>query len=72
MYDVGTLEVKLIQRTEVMHDVPDFEVRKVYYYSKDGQKIPMIIASKKGLTLNGDNPTILYGYGGFGVSLIAY
>lgn len=72
MYDVNTLSVKLVQRTEVMYDLVDFEIRKVYYHSKDGQKIPMIIAGKKGFKLTGDNPTILYGYGGNGVSLTPF
>jgi prolyl oligopeptidase len=72
MYDVNTLAVKLIQRTMVRYDLSDFEVRKVYYYSKDGQRIPMIIAGKKGYKLTGDNPTILYGYGGYGISLTPF
>jgi prolyl oligopeptidase len=46
-----------------------FESKQVFYRSKDGTKIPMIITHKKGLELNGKNPTILYGYGGFNVSL---
>lgn len=49
---------------------PDlFESKQVFYYSKDGTKIPMIISYKKGISLNGKNPTILYGYGGFNISL---
>jgi prolyl oligopeptidase len=47
----------------------DFESKQVFYDSKDGTKIPMIITYKKGVDLNGKNPTILYGYGGFNVSL---
>ncbi len=47
----------------------DYESKQVFYQSKDGTKIPMIITYKKGLELNGKNPTILYGYGGFNVSL---
>ncbi|HLT32593.1 MAG TPA: prolyl oligopeptidase family serine peptidase [Aquaticitalea sp.] len=47
----------------------DFESKQVFYTSKDGTKIPMIISHKKGLILSGKNPTILYGYGGFNVSL---
>ncbi|WBU90523.1 prolyl oligopeptidase family serine peptidase [Cellulophaga omnivescoria] len=47
----------------------DYESKQVFYASKDGTKIPMIITYKKGLELNGKNPTILYGYGGFNVSL---
>lgn len=47
----------------------DYESRQVFYTSKDGTKIPMIITHKKGLALDGKNPTILYGYGGFNVSI---
>ena len=46
-----------------------FESKQVFYTSKDGTKIPMIISYKKGMVLNGKNPTILYGYGGFNISL---
>jgi prolyl oligopeptidase len=47
----------------------NFESHQVFYTSKDGTKIPMIISYKKGTILNGKNPTILYGYGGFNISL---
>lgn len=47
----------------------DYESNQVFYTSKDGTKVPMIITHKKGLKLDGKNPTILYGYGGFNVSL---
>jgi len=47
----------------------DYESSQVFYTSKDGTKIPMIITHKKGVELNGKNPTILYGYGGFNISL---
>jgi len=47
----------------------NFETHQVFYNSKDGTRIPMIITYKKGLELNGKNPTILYGYGGFNISL---
>ncbi len=47
----------------------DYESKQVFYSSKDGTKIPMIITYKKGIELNGKNPTILYGYGGFNISL---
>jgi prolyl oligopeptidase len=47
----------------------DYTSKQVFYTSKDGTKVPMIITYKKGITLNGKNPTILYGYGGFNVSL---
>ena len=47
----------------------DYESKQVFYTSNDGTKIPMIITHKKGIVLDGKNPTILYGYGGFNVSL---
>ena len=47
----------------------DYESKQVFYNSKDGTKVPMIITHKRGMELNGKNPTILYGYGGFNISL---
>jgi prolyl oligopeptidase len=47
----------------------DYESKQVFYTSKDGTRVPMIITFKKGLELNGKNPTMLYGYGGFNISL---
>ncbi len=59
----------LYQKPKVDFDSEKFESKQVFYTSKDGTKVPMIITYKKGLKLDGNNPTILYGYGGFNVSL---
>ncbi len=67
-YDVGTGEKKLIFRPNVDFNPDQFEVKQVFYNSKDGTRVPMFIAYKKGLKLDGSNPTLLYGYGGFSIS----
>jgi prolyl oligopeptidase len=66
----GTTEV--YKESKVQFNTNDFESKQVFYPSKDGTKIPMIITYKKGLELNGKNPCLLYAYGGFGVSLTPY
>jgi prolyl oligopeptidase len=68
-YDILTGESSLVRRSEVKFDPDDFEVKQVFYTSKDGTRIPMFIANRKGLVLNGENPTLLYGYGGFDISM---
>jgi prolyl oligopeptidase len=65
--NIHSLKTTLIEKTSVNYEFMDFEMRKIYYTSKDGTQIPMLIACKKKMKLNGKNPTILYGYGGFGV-----
>jgi prolyl oligopeptidase len=57
------------KKSGVKFDPSNFVSKQVFYTSKDGAKIPMIITHKKGIELNGKNPTLLYGYGGFSVSL---
>lgn len=56
-------------RPAVKFNPADYESKQVFYRSKDGTQVPMIITHKKGLKLDGSNPTMLYGYGGFNVSL---
>nr|WP_299031732.1 prolyl oligopeptidase family serine peptidase [uncultured Tenacibaculum sp.] len=63
----GTYE--LYWKPAISFNADDYESKQVFYTSKDGTKVPMIITYKKGLELNGKNPTILYGYGGFNISL---
>jgi prolyl oligopeptidase len=60
---------EVYQKPKVDFKSDDYESKQVFYTSKDGTKIPMIITYKKGTKLNGKNPTILYGYGGFNISL---
>ncbi|UII77723.1 prolyl oligopeptidase family serine peptidase [Flagellimonas sp. HMM57] len=68
-YNVETGEYKQYWKPEIDFNPEDYESNQVFYTSKDGTKVPMIITHKKGVELNGKNPTILYGYGGFNVSL---
>ncbi len=59
----------LYWKPEINYDQDAYESTQVFYNSKDGTKVPMIITHKKGVELDGNNPTILYGYGGFNISL---
>ena len=68
-FDAKTGKSKIYQKPKVDFKSEDYESKQVFYTSKDGTKVPMIITYKKGTVLNGQNPTILYGYGGFNVSL---
>ncbi len=68
-YDLLTGESKLLRRADVEVDPAQFEVTQVFYTSKDGARVPMFIAHKRGLSLDGSNPTLLYGYGGFNIPL---
>tara|TARA_R110002111_G_scaffold160782_1_gene227326 strand:+ start:1839 stop:4013 length:2175 start_codon:yes stop_codon:yes gene_type:complete len=67
--DLTSGESTVHMKSKVKFDSDNFESKQVFYTSKDGTKVPMIITHKKGLVLDGTNPTILYGYGGFNVSL---
>ena len=68
-YDTITGQSRLIRRAEVKFNPEDYRVKQVFYHSKDGTRVPMFIAHKKGIKLDGSNPTLLYGYGGFAISL---
>ena len=68
-YDLITGQSKLLRSSKVKFNPDDYEVKQVFYKSKDGTKVPMFIAHKKGIKLDGTNPTLLYGYGGFNISL---
>ena len=67
--DLVTGKTSLWRSSKVKFDPARYEVRQVFVPSKDGTKVPMFITLKKGTKLNGSNPTLLYGYGGFNISL---
>lgn len=68
-YDIASGNSELYKASDVDFDPSRYESKQVFYTSKDGTKVPMIITHKKGLMLDGSNPTLLYGYGGFNISL---
>ncbi|WP_135458849.1 prolyl oligopeptidase family serine peptidase [Vibrio echinoideorum] len=68
-FDVEAGNSEIYQRSEAPFQPQQFESKQVFYTSKDGTKVPMLISYKKGLVLDGNNPTMLYAYGGFNVSL---
>ncbi|CAH7254180.1 Prolyl endopeptidase [Vibrio chagasii] len=68
-FDVESGSSEIYQRSESPFEPDKFESKQVFYTSKDGTQVPMLISYKKGLKLDGNNPTMLYAYGGFNVSL---
>ncbi len=68
-YDMVTGESRLYRQPDVDFNPENYETEQIFYQSLDGTQVPMFITHKKGLPLDGNNPTILYGYGGFGASL---
>lgn len=67
--DLKSGESTLWRKPEVKFDGSAYETKQVFYKSKDGTQVPMFIVHKKGLKLDGTNPTLLYGYGGFNINM---
>ena len=68
-YNMVTGESSLFRQPNVDFDPSQYETQQIFYTSKDGTKVPMFITHKKGLVLDGNNPTYLYAYGGFNISI---
>jgi prolyl oligopeptidase len=69
-YDIASRKSSVFRTVDIPgFKADDFEVKQVFYTSKDGTRVPMFLTYKKGIKLDGQNPTILYGYGGFSVTI---
>ncbi|MFK0732274.1 MAG: prolyl oligopeptidase family protein [Gloeotrichia echinulata GP01] len=68
-YDMVTGKSELFRQPKVDFNPDDYETQQIFYHSKDGTKLPMFITHKKGIKLDGNNPTYLYAYGGFNASI---
>lgn len=68
-YDIKTGKSTLYRKPDVKFNPEEYETKQVFYKSKDGTKVPMFLVYKKGIVLDGSNPTCLYAYGGFNINL---
>jgi prolyl oligopeptidase len=68
-YDIASGKSVVYRKPKIAFDASLYTTKEIFYASKDGTRVPMMISYKKGLTLDGNNPTILYGYGGFDIPM---
>jgi prolyl oligopeptidase len=68
-YDVANRKTTTYFKPKVKFDTSPYQTKQVFYHSKDGTKVPMFIVAKKGVKLDGSHPTVLYGYGGFDITV---
>ncbi len=68
-YDFSNHQSTLFRKPDIAFDFSDYQTDQVFFKSKDGTRVPMFLVHRKGLDLDGKNPTLLYGYGGFNISL---
>ena len=68
-YDVATSKTSVTFKPDVKFDPSAYQTKQVFYTSKDGTRVPMFIVAKKGIKLDGSHPTVLYGYGGFDITI---
>lgn len=68
-YNIAKNKSVLFRKSDLKFDINNYTTKEVFYKSKDGTRVPLFIVYKKGLKLNGENPTMLYGYGGFDISM---
>ncbi|MHC4496281.1 MAG: prolyl oligopeptidase family serine peptidase, partial [Planctomycetota bacterium] len=69
-YDLVTGESRFLERAKVSFDPNGYVTEQIFYKSKDGTRVPMFITHKRGIKRDGSNPTLLYGYGGFNISIL--
>ncbi len=68
-YNIETGKSEVFRKAEVKFNTDGYETKQVFFTSKDGAKVPMFLTYKKGLELNGNNPVMIYGYGGFNIAV---
>ncbi len=68
-YDIAAGKSELFRKTEVKFNPAEYETKQVFFSSKDGTNVPVFLSYKKGIKLDGNNPLLLYGYGGFNIPM---